>query len=320
MTADLNLHAGEDEFFLSPPTMDSTAKTMMPLGANNNILNKTHQVRVRDIKQEISALATRAGNPDAPKTSMEIFMTHVRTMADGTTDASGIMSRECFDEWEASRKSKLKNPHLTFVHTVRSHVTGDPKTGRNPFPENVETSLLKLFRRRQIWPCFRGTRVKYGIRGMFVTGFHEARRLKNENCSGNVKIEASPVKAAPSPQKRKVLPVSRMAPATRPRTLIGQDSMDSCFSDVTTAMYDSAWEPFAMQNSLDAAIGLTDERDFCSLDDDVATCTMLSPDDYFEEVLELLVQDYHGKPYGNQTKRAADWDFDLAELKKCKVL
>lgn len=124
-------------------------------------------------------------SPASPRTSMDIFTKFVEWRADGSAEAAGILSKLCFAEWVASRKNKLKNPQLTFVHTVRSHVTGDPKTGRNPFDAAIEASLLKLFRARRIWPCFEGTGVKYGIRGMFVTGFHEGRSLSKASKSGS---------------------------------------------------------------------------------------------------------------------------------------
>ncbi|GBG24220.1 Hypothetical Protein FCC1311_004382 [Hondaea fermentalgiana] len=169
----------------------TTKHTSQPITHHLQARLQQNQRRFAASKHNVAPFCRRTSS-DTPKTSMEIFMTHVRRDEHGYVDASGIMSRECFEEWEASRKSKLKNPHLTFVHTVRSHVTGDPKTGRNPFPEDVEASLIKLFRRRQIWPCFRGTRVKYGIRGMFVTGYHEARNLKAEANGG---LSAAPISA-----------------------------------------------------------------------------------------------------------------------------
>jgi len=109
------------------------------------------------------------------RTSMEVFLRHCKQLPDGGIDANGILSKACFKDWVKSRKSKLKNPGLTFVHTLRSHVTGDRKTGRNPFPPEVEKAILKLVRRKKVWPCFQDMNVRYGSRGMFVKGYHELR-------------------------------------------------------------------------------------------------------------------------------------------------
>eukprot|EP00516_Mucochytrium_quahogii_P004935 CAMPEP_0203752870 /NCGR_PEP_ID=MMETSP0098-20131031/6736_1 /ASSEMBLY_ACC=CAM_ASM_000208 /TAXON_ID=96639 /ORGANISM=" , Strain NY0313808BC1" /LENGTH=275 /DNA_ID=CAMNT_0050643237 /DNA_START=24 /DNA_END=851 /DNA_ORIENTATION=- len=109
-------------------------------------------------------------------TSMDIFEMFVTTDENGLVDASGILSKECYNAWLKSRKTSLKNPHLTFVQSVRGHVAGTKDVGRNPMPPGVEASLLRLIRQKKIWPCFEGTKAKYGSRGMKITGYHERQR------------------------------------------------------------------------------------------------------------------------------------------------
>mmetsp|Transcript_30649 Transcript_30649/g.49152 ORF Transcript_30649/g.49152 Transcript_30649/m.49152 type:complete len:220 (-) Transcript_30649:32-691(-) len=109
-------------------------------------------------------------------TSMEIFQMFITYDAYGNVDASGVISKECYNAWLQTRKSCLKNPELTFVQSVRGHITGTKEGGRNPFSQGAEASILKIIRQKNIWPCFQGTKAKYGSRGMKITGYHEMQQ------------------------------------------------------------------------------------------------------------------------------------------------
>uniref|UniRef100_A0A7S2RJ50 Uncharacterized protein n=1 Tax=Mucochytrium quahogii TaxID=96639 RepID=A0A7S2RJ50_9STRA len=106
-------------------------------------------------------------------TSMEIFQMFITYDAYGNVDASGVISKECYNAWLQTRKSCLKNPELTFVQSVRGHITGTKEGGRNPLSPGAEASILKIIRQKKVWPCFQGTKAKYGSRGMNIAGYHE---------------------------------------------------------------------------------------------------------------------------------------------------
>lgn len=93
------------------------------------------------------------------------------SFVDGNGDASRILSKECYDKWVATRRSKLKQPQESFRRVLTAHVCG--LDGRRPFPVDVEKSLLKALRKREIWECFRDTGVSIGIRGFRNVGYHE---------------------------------------------------------------------------------------------------------------------------------------------------
>mmetsp|Transcript_1373 Transcript_1373/g.2118 ORF Transcript_1373/g.2118 Transcript_1373/m.2118 type:complete len:238 (+) Transcript_1373:923-1636(+) len=109
-------------------------------------------------------------------TSMQIFQMFITYDAYGNVDASGITSKECYNAWLQTRKSCLKNPELTFVQSVRGHITGTKEGGRNPLSPGAEASILKIIRQKKVWPCFQGTKAKYGSRGMKITGYHEMQQ------------------------------------------------------------------------------------------------------------------------------------------------
>lgn len=103
--------------------------------------------------------------------SYTVFMSFVDLE---TNDASGILSPECYLKWVSTRKSTLKQPEESFRRVLTAHVCG--LIGRKPFPADVEASLLVCLRRKEVWPCFKGSAVTIGIKGFRKTGFHESRR------------------------------------------------------------------------------------------------------------------------------------------------
>mmetsp|Transcript_12863 Transcript_12863/g.16712 ORF Transcript_12863/g.16712 Transcript_12863/m.16712 type:complete len:259 (+) Transcript_12863:458-1234(+) len=102
--------------------------------------------------------------------SFKVFMSFLAE--DG--DASPILSKKCYDTWVSTRKGTLKQPQESFRRVLTAHVCG--MDGRRPFPEDVENSLLKVLRKREVWECFRGTGVSIGIRGFRNIGCHEAKK------------------------------------------------------------------------------------------------------------------------------------------------
>lgn len=112
-----------------------------------------------------------------------MFLRHTRKYVDesGATrvDPSGIISRGCFDDWLATRTRVPNRKFETFRKCLCAHLTCSDG-GSMPFPENVETPLLKLLRRSgSVWPAFAGLKdegnkpVCIGIKGLRCVSYHE---------------------------------------------------------------------------------------------------------------------------------------------------
>ena len=94
-------------------------------------------------------------------------------------DASRVMSIECFNTWVATRQTYPKQPEESFRRVLIGHICGIDR--RRPFPARVESSLLKIVRKKEVWECFKGSDVSIGIRGFRKKGFHEVRRLQQRD-------------------------------------------------------------------------------------------------------------------------------------------
>jgi len=171
----------------------------------------------------------RSGSLSKPKTSMEVFMKHVKYNQDGSIDVSGIFEIECYKEWLSTRKGSLRNGPLTFIHTLRSHINSSEKTGRQPFPEAIETQMLKVIRKKEIWPCFQalnreeGQKIRYGSRGMMsVRGYHE--RKAEERAKGAVMHPVSAYSYSSSSSSSSPLPAPLLLP---PAPLLAQPFFDN---------------------------------------------------------------------------------------------
>mmetsp|Transcript_17111 Transcript_17111/g.33509 ORF Transcript_17111/g.33509 Transcript_17111/m.33509 type:complete len:397 (-) Transcript_17111:155-1345(-) len=113
-------------------------------------------------------------------TAMSIFMKHIKITEDGI-DASGIISRECFEDWLASREKMPLRPEECYRKSLLCHLTCSDG-GSCPFTPEVETAVLALLRQSgQIWPAFQnrvnaeGRVINIGIKGLRCLGFHERK-------------------------------------------------------------------------------------------------------------------------------------------------
>lgn len=107
------------------------------------------------------------------KSAMKVFLKYVKVSED-EVDATKIFSLQCFNDWLSTKKNYPKKPAEAFRKTITGHVRGD--TGLQPFAPEVEQAILKLLKKREIWPCFRGSGLKIGLRGFQTPGFWETKQ------------------------------------------------------------------------------------------------------------------------------------------------
>jgi len=156
------------------PASKSTLSTCTSSWSQASEAPETHE--------EIPIKSPRSGSR---MTAMEIFHIHTKWYTDPNgklyVDASGIISRECYEQWLASRKKMPNRPEETFRKSILCHCTSSDG-GSAPFQPEVELSLLKLLRQSgKVWPCFRGQidkdgkPVNIGLKGLRATGYHEKK-------------------------------------------------------------------------------------------------------------------------------------------------
>lgn len=115
-------------------------------------------------------------------TSYEVFVKFIKykKVNNGkvSCNASGILSKACFEEWLANKVCTPSNPEESFRRALVSHLTASD--GRKPFPPEVERSILADIRKKVVWPCFLNTKCKIGSRGFQKKGYHEKRDAKSK--------------------------------------------------------------------------------------------------------------------------------------------
>ncbi|KAH9252283.1 hypothetical protein BASA81_009885 [Batrachochytrium salamandrivorans] len=107
--------------------------------------------------------------------SMAVFRSFIVAREDGSLDASGILSRECYLTWLAIRKHVESDQEARrYQRTLSSHIGG--VDGRLPFDRREEEAVLLVVRQKQRWDCF-PEYLSIGCTGYRSKGFHE----KNSN-------------------------------------------------------------------------------------------------------------------------------------------
>jgi len=115
------------------------------------------------LKRESPAvLEARAGT-----TSITVFKRHLvpaeRPGGDGTAQAGGVTSRECYEDWLCTRSCAPAEPEKTFQRILACTVSGTD--GRQPFTPEEEAAVLKQLRVKRVWPAFADTGLAIGIKG-----------------------------------------------------------------------------------------------------------------------------------------------------------
>lgn len=101
---------------------------------------------------------------------------YIKTNEDGSVNANGIISQECFSEWLSTKAKLPQFPQHAFRKIVSGHCRGD--VGLIPFKQNEEKEVLKVLRKKKIWPCFNKTKCRIGLRGFQKSGYWENKRRK----------------------------------------------------------------------------------------------------------------------------------------------
>lgn len=72
--------------------------------------------------------------------SLPVFRMFMKRNKDGSVDAAGVATRECFEYWCATRRSMSTNPEKAFQRALCAHLTG--RDGRIPFSEVSRSNAL----------------------------------------------------------------------------------------------------------------------------------------------------------------------------------
>ncbi|KAH9254051.1 hypothetical protein BASA81_007926 [Batrachochytrium salamandrivorans] len=106
-----------------------------------------------------------------PRTSLQIFRAFISRRSDDSLDASGVISRECFEAWRKSRKGQITNAERQFQRALSAHLAA--LDGRLPFSVEEEQAVLLQVRKREVWPCFKSNGSVVGSSGFRSKGYHE---------------------------------------------------------------------------------------------------------------------------------------------------
>jgi hypothetical protein len=116
-------------------------------------------------------------------TTRQILLKYAVKDAKGNVDASGMLSKECYNEWVQTRSTAPRVPHTAFRDAVKKVLIGSSRV--TPFPPEVEAAVLVILREKVVWPCFADIpRIGIGKRGWHVRGYHQ-RKLMGDSSDTN---------------------------------------------------------------------------------------------------------------------------------------
>ncbi|KAH9260684.1 hypothetical protein BASA81_001151 [Batrachochytrium salamandrivorans] len=109
--------------------------------------------------------------------SIRLFRDSMVIRPDGSIDASGVVSKACFQEWLKARNiNESVGDAKRYQRVLSNHLSG--VDGRCPFTEEEEEAILKVVRRKERWPCF-GPNISIGHTGFRSKGYHEKQRERD---------------------------------------------------------------------------------------------------------------------------------------------
>jgi len=127
----------------------------------------------KDSPPKHPGISTELKNMDERKlTLLDLFLGYVKYEPNGRVDASGILSKECFEGWLITRETEPIYAPRRFKDAIKGVLSGRKRC--RPFPPAVETDLLKHLRQPRVWPCFKDLdNVNIGYKGFETLGYHE---------------------------------------------------------------------------------------------------------------------------------------------------
>eukprot|EP00924_Labyrinthula_sp_SR-Ha-C_P001070 maker-scaffold_7-snap-gene-12.45-mRNA-1 protein AED:0.03 eAED:0.03 QI:117/1/1/1/1/1/4/96/342 len=141
---------------------------------------RNNQTMKREVNQQVKTQRL---------TSFQVFMKFVSRDDTGVLQEENVVSEECFLLWVKSRRGTVKHPQDSFRRAVIAHLRG--ADSRNPFPADVETSILNKLRSSTTGDgdvfkkCFRNAPKKrpklyksWQTRYRKLIGFHEAGKSR----------------------------------------------------------------------------------------------------------------------------------------------
>jgi hypothetical protein len=87
--------------------------------------------------------------------TVNLLLRFAQQRADGSWDASGLLSRECFEAWVASKRGEPKKAEHNFKEAVLGMLRGK-SCSKTTLPVEMQEALLAEVRQKRVWPCFEG--------------------------------------------------------------------------------------------------------------------------------------------------------------------
>jgi hypothetical protein len=87
--------------------------------------------------------------------TVNLLLRFAQQRADGSWDASGLLSCECFEAWVASKRGEPKKVELNFKEAVLGMLRGK-SCSKTTLPVEMQEALLTEVRQKRVWPCFEG--------------------------------------------------------------------------------------------------------------------------------------------------------------------
>jgi len=161
----------------------------------------------------------RDGKKAKALTTRQILLKYAKKDADGKVDATGMLSKECYQEWVSTRQVTPRVPHTAFRDAVKKVLIGSSRV--TPFPPDVEAAVLELMREKVVWPCFAEIpNIGIGKRGWRVRGYHQRKMMEDSDQDYS---EEDKDDGATSGTEQMTEPISHSEPMTAPNSRHGTD-------------------------------------------------------------------------------------------------
>jgi len=185
--------------------------------------------KMRSSKKTPPAKAETDDAGEGGATSLKIFRSFLNRNPDGSIDASGVVSKECFNAWVDSRKKDTRDIQKAFRKSLSGHITS--LDGRTPFTAEEEVAVLQIVRRKVQWPCFEGTNIICGRKGFRSQGFHERIRAGTVDSITSATNKSAQQYLSQAGKRTSSSPSSPQAVKRRKQVVSSTSSSSSLFHD-----------------------------------------------------------------------------------------